>query len=289
VHTTTFRLARVAIVIVLAIAGYFLFVRTSHIDRNLLGKLAIHSTPVKSLKAKPSVAHSLSLATNSEKVVKQSAKTDPAGTGLYEIEWASSSKAPLESGLLIQLLPDTTRGATAYADSKKQLSVKPQLSGETLASGVHFVIPSVPGAIAESYAMTTTSTGKPGGYAFTALFRLDRVVVTEIMETASTTLSTSAPSSIASAEYSQLQRAEPGFSMTRTTTPVIATIVYWVVALLIAVAAFFVPEFAMGELGRRRARHEERERARARSEYRARGRRAVRRHRAPAWRQTGRR
>jgi hypothetical protein len=77
--------------------------------------------------------------------------------------------------------------------------------------------------------------------------------------------------------------------MLRTTTPVVASVVFGVIAVLIAAGAFFVPEWAPHALRRRRARHEAKKLENARSQYRARGRRAVRRHRAPAWRQPGRR
>lgn len=288
-HTTGFRLARVAVVLGLAIGGYLLFIRTSHVDRQLLRNLVIQRTQVPGLRARPSLSQSIKPSSSTFKVVKDAAKSDPGSTGIYEIEWTSSNKSLFEAGILFQLLPDSQKAHTTLVDSEKQFGSKPQLTGENLAPGTSFAVSGVPGADANSYAMTDSSSGAASGYAYTVVYQTGRAVVTELLEWSNTTLSTAPADSIARSERSLLLRSEPGFSLVHTPTPVISTIVYVAVALVLAVGAYFVPEWAIAARARRRARHEEKERERARSQYRARGRRAVRRHRAPAWRQPRRR
>ena len=136
--------------------------------------------------------------------------------------------------------------------------------------------------------MASSSTNKADGYAYTAVFQVNRAVVGEVLAFP-TLRPLSDTTKIADAEHALLVRTEPSFSMLRTTAPVLASVIWWVVAVLVAAAAFFVPEWAPDVLERRRATHAAKELERARSQYRARGRRAVRRHRAPAWRQPGRR
>jgi hypothetical protein len=289
VHTKALRLVRVAVVVVLAVGGYLLFVRTPHAERQLLGNLVIHRISVHGLPAIPAVARSASPSTTSIRVLKQAAKSDPDSTGLYEAAWSSTTDANLGVGMVVQLLPDSTRARTVLSANEKQFVTKLNLSGEILAQRTAFSVPSVPQARAESYAMSSSSTKAAEGYAYVVVFQVGRAVVVEIMKSSNTTRSTSDTISITQAEHALLQRAEPSFSMLRTTTPVVASVVFGVIALLIAAGAFFVPEWAPDALRRRRARHEAKELKNARSQYRARGRRAVRRHRAPAWRQPGRR
>lgn len=276
-------------VLVLALVGYLLFVRTSHVDHELLRGLVIQRPPVEGLRAHPSLAESIDPSTSTFKVVKQAAKSDPGSTGIYEIEWTSSSKSLFEAGILFQLLPDSEKAHTALVDSRKQFGSKPQLTGETLSSGTAFGVPGVPGAVATSYTMTSTSSQGASGYAYTVLYQFDRAVVTELIERSGTHIDTSPAISVAQAERSLLASAEPGFSLVHSPTPVISTIVYAVVALALATAAYFAPEWAIAASARRREHREQKERERARSQYRARGRRAVRRHAAPAWRQPRRR
>jgi hypothetical protein len=284
-----FRLARLAVVVVIAVVGYVLFIRTPHVERQVLGNLVIPRTSVHGLPARPSLASSPSPSTSSIPVVKQAAKTDPDHTGLYAVEWTTSTNANLAVALVLQLLPDSRRARTALKPSQKQFVTNLSLSGETLSEQTAFSIPSVPQALAESYAMASSSTKAAEGYAYAIVFQMDRAVVAEIMKSPDTTRSTSDAISITQAENALLQRAEPGFSMLRTITPVIASVVFGVIALLFAAGAFFVPEWAPDALNRRRARHKAKELENARSQYRARGRRTVRRHRAPAWRQPRRR
>ncbi|MGA2037082.1 MAG: hypothetical protein ABSH04_05800 [Acidimicrobiales bacterium] len=286
-----FRLARVAVVIVLAVAGYLLFMRPSHVERRLVGNLVIHRISLPGLPSRPGLADSISPSTSPFTVVKQAAKTNPTRTGLYEVEWANTKNTAsvTEAGILLQLLPDSKRADTALTASVAQFITKPTLSGQTLSAGTPFSIPSVPQAHAESHTMTATSTGKADGYAYIVAFRVDRAVVAEVVTSPDMTRSTSGASSMAQAENALLRRAEPSFSMVRTTTPVVASVIFAVVTVLVCAGAFFLPEWAPDALHRRRAQREIKERERARSQYRARGRRAVRRHRAPAWRHPGRR
>jgi len=114
-------------------------------------------------------------------------------------------------------------------------------------------------------------------------------VIAEVITLPGLIRSTSQATKVAQDEHALLLRDEPDFSMFRTTTPVLASAIFWVIAVLLAAAAFFLPEWAPEALSRRRASHAAKDLERARSQYRARGRRAVRRHRAPAWRQPGRR
>jgi hypothetical protein len=280
----------VVVVLALALAGFLLVIRSTHADHGLLGNLVIRRISISVLPSRPAYASSIPASDSPFKIIKDAAKKDPNRTGLYEKEWVTPSDKTgnLEAGVLVQLLPDSKTAGEVFTKSKKQFVTSPSLTGQTVSVGIPFSIPSVPGAFAEWHAMTSSSTNKSDGYAYTAVFQMNRVVVGEVLAFP-TLRPLSDTTKIAEAEYALLVRGEPGFSMLRTTFPVLASVIWWVVAALVAAATFFVPEWAPGMLQRRHASHVAKELDRARSQYRARGRRAVRRHRAPAWRQPGRR
>ena len=100
--------------------------------------------------------------------------------------------------------------------------------------------------------MASSSTNKADGYAYTAVFQVNRAVVGEVLAFP-TLRPLSDTTKIADAEHALLVRTEPSFSMLRTTAPVLASVIWWVVAVLVAAAAFFVPEWAPDVLERRRA------------------------------------
>ncbi len=274
----------------LALAGFLLVIRSTHADHNLLGNLVIRRISISVLPSRPAYTSYIPPSDSPFKVIKDAAKKDPDRTGLYEKEWATSSNKTgnLEAGVLVQLLPDSKDAGEVFTKSKKQFVTSPSLTGQTVSAGIAFSVPSVPGAFAEWHAMASSSTNKADGYAYTAVFQVNRAVVGEVLAFP-TLRPLSDTTKIADAEHALLVRTEPSFSMLRTTAPVLASVIWWVVAVLVAAAAFFVPEWAPDVLERRRATHAAKELERARSQYRARGRRAVRRHRAPAWRQPGRR
>jgi hypothetical protein len=111
------------------------------------------------------------------------------------------------------------------------------------------------------------------------------VVAVEYLQSSTGGLSRTDATTIARAEHALLERNEPAFSLTRTTRPLALSVVYGLVTLLVAGLILFLP----GLVRRRRARRQARREEQARYELRARGGKAMRRRRPPAWAQPGRR
>jgi hypothetical protein len=127
------------------------------------------------------------------------------------------------------------------------------------------------------------------GTAYKIAYQVDRAVVTELMVSTSPTTDLGPIRTDARNGAALLQRARPGFSFVRTTVPLVATLVYAVVAVAVAGAAVAAPELYVAWRRRRRQHRLEREQRRDREQYLARGRRTVKRQRAPAWSQPRRR
>jgi len=117
------------------------------------------------------------------------------------------------------------------------------------------------------------------------VYQLGRVGVSELMVTTRTTRDTGPIVADGRSGYRLLSNEEPGFSIAVTRVPLEASLVYAGVALVLAALALLAPEWVRQWGGRRRQLRHEREVRRAREQYLARGRRTVRRQKAPAWSQ----
>lgn len=286
-RNTWIRAARVLVVVVAAAAVYVFALPSTHVNRHLLANLAIRNPHVAVLGTKPVSAAPVSTTTSSISVLKKDARRDPDETGIYETEWTGSgSSAQNDAGLLIEVLPNVADAVTTLRASVQQFEKPPAAqAGETVTFVSHFHVPST-AATGNIYAIAaSSSSGAHTGFAYTAAFRVDRAVVVELLELARASASPVAAQRIAGAEAALLATDAASFSMVQTTRPLLGTVLVGVGALVAAAAAYFLPEWVVA----RRAAREARARDRARSEYRSRGRRAVKRHQAPAWRQQRRR
>jgi hypothetical protein len=289
VHKLSYRLIRAGAVLILALAGFFVFVRTPHVDRKLLRNLVIDHTATPGVAGRrPAISEPVPSSTSSFPAVKAASKSDPDNVGIYETEWYLTASTPPDAGILLTYLPNESAARETLTDAVKLLSKPPTLQGESATTPQRFSVTSVGGAHAV-YSKLTTSAGNAAGYSYSLDFRVGRVVVSELIITKQSSLDTSAAETDAREEATLLERAEAGFTLSSVSTPVTASIVYWVVALVLVAGAFALPELAAAQVQRRHERREQRDNERSRSQYLARGRRAVQRHKAPAWRQSSRR
>jgi hypothetical protein len=288
---TTFRVARALAVLVLAGIGFAMFVPQSTPHRPLIGRLLLTRTAGPGVPAKAAVSQSIPPADSTFTVTRAAARTDPNDTGLYAREWYVVANAPPEIGMIVQLLPDAAKARAVASKVLGEVSTPPTLQGEKAVSPEPFTVPGVAGAKGYSFLLddaVQTSKGTVGA-AYKASLRVDRALVTELMVTTIPSRDTGPVQRDLRDEAALLGRVLPGFSFVRTTFPPVASSVYWVVAVVLAALAVVLPELLVAWWRRRRERRIEREQRRSREQYLARGRRTVKRQRAPAWSQPRRR
>ncbi|HUZ09171.1 MAG TPA: hypothetical protein VMU76_03290 [Acidimicrobiales bacterium] len=272
------RAAVAVLVVVLAALGYALFVKQTRYDTARLSELVIEHPGVKGLKPKAAQAQVVPTASSTYPTVKQLGLSDANGTGSFAATWQGPSSTHDGATVLADLLPtDAAAGKVRTEAAKADLGAGSFSSAKfTLRS--HFGVAGVPGAAGSAYSVPESSTST-GGDAYTIVSRFDRVVVSELVESAANGLTQADAVSIARSEYSLLQQVEPGFTMQVTTRPFRPSIIYGAVTLALVALVLVLP----GIVRRRRAARHLRQAERARYQYRARGRRAVRRHRTPDW------
>lgn len=273
-----------ALLAVVAVAGYFLFVSTVRADPGRLSELVVTRPGVPGLEA---VAGSRRPLTASQLPFSppRAAAGHPEQIGGYTAEWQSRATSPTGAGgravtanLVLEALPDSASARQVQAEAIQRYTDRRALAASSLAIASQFTVPGVPGSQGVSY--NSVRPGGPStGTGYVVAFHSGRVVALTFLQTTTPAVGAAAAASFARAEHGLLATGEPGFSLSVTQRPAGPSTVYWIVALLVVPAAPALPSWAH----RLRARRAARQLARARYGVRSRGAKAVRRHRTPAW------
>jgi len=271
-------------VVVVAAVGYVVFVQSTRIDRASLSALVIDQTGVTALKAKPVQSEFVAPQKSAFAAVKRAAASDPDGTGGYGREWSGSTASGDAATQLVEILPTSAQARLVRDEAEAEYSDASALKAAHTTVTARFTVPAAANAFGVSVATAKSSTtSATTGTAI--VFQQGRVVAVEYLQSSTGGLSRTDATTIARAEHALLERNEPAFSLTRTTRPLALSVVYGLVTLLVAGLILFLP----GLVRRRRARRQARREEQARYELRARGGKAMRRRRPPAWAQPGRR
>ncbi|MHB8681711.1 MAG: hypothetical protein ACYDA2_06420 [Acidimicrobiales bacterium] len=285
------RLARLGGSVIAAVVVFVLVVPQTSLHRDDLGNLVLARTAEPGVPGLPSVAQSLKPSSSTVALTRAADRRDPDHTGLYAREWYVAPGAPPEVGIVVQVLPDAATAAAVERELRKGLDTEPILSGEKAQPATPVALPGVRGGAGAAFVLRDANGSSTAtiGYAYKTVFAFDRVVVSELVVTVGTAEVSAPVVADARAETKLLERREPGFSFAHHHVPIVASVVFAVVALTAVAAVSFGPEAVLATVRRQRTRRHEREQRRARQQYLARGRRTVRRHKAPSWAQPRRR
>lgn len=277
-HSRSIRLTVSLVLLVLAAVGYLLFVKQTVVEPSRAGALIVDRTGLSQLPGRPSHSEVVPADGSSLKAVKDAARDDR--TAGYVKVWSGKSSTGEEASILVAALPTIgqAKKAQSEADGQYLHMSAAELTSDHLSVSGRFGVPGVPGAAGVAYSIAKSSTTKAGTLDAVVL-RQGRIVAVGYIESTSKGLVPADVQRLARAEDSRLAAVGPAFTQVGTTWPLVTSLVYWAVALVVALAVPLVPE----GLARRRHRRERRRAERARYEYRARGRKDVRRHRAPEW------
>jgi hypothetical protein len=266
------------VILALGASGCAVFAGRTRVVTSRLSSLVIAHPGVSGLVAKPKQSSVVPTHSMPYKAVKQAGAADPDRTGAIGRVWEGPASTHNAATLLISLLPDRASAAEALAQVKsKSLGASAYKAQQFVLSG-HFEVPGVPGSAGSAYQVAASATSVAGsGYA--VVFEVGRVVVSELVEGGTGGLGQSDARSIARSEWSLLERVEPGFSLSETTWSLAELGAIGGGAVALAALVYVTPVAVRRQRLRAALRAEER----SRYQYRARGRKTVRRHRAPAW------
>jgi hypothetical protein len=240
-------LAACALYVVVAIVVFFVLIPVHSVQRSRLSAL-VPSHPPAGFNNKPASSTQVAASNSPFPEVKAAAKSSPNSTGSYSIEWTKASPSNDAVSLIASMLPSTKDASTVQSQAKSNYLGQQSLKSASYNYVAPVAVPGIPGA---SAALFSSSTGNPP--LVVVAFQKGRAQVTAFVGVAGQTIAgESTARSVASSEYRLLNKVLPGFTLTRTSWPLVASIVYWLVAAAVIAAAVLVPWARRRVIERRR-------------------------------------
>jgi hypothetical protein len=272
-------LAAVCAIAVLALTGVGVGVwpipvhhaTVTKVDKTRLAQLAIQTSGLPGYKSKPTTSGSQTDTGTGLAGLTAAAKKSPNETGLYSIEWESSAKGSTNlAGVVVFLLPTPEQAQTVMGQVAKTVLGAAAESANKLDRVGTFSIPGIPESDGSAYRPSKPS--KTSQDLAVTLFRSGRAVAlvqqSVTTETAAGLAETKANAiTVSHSQYKTLTKNEPGFTMVDivrpayTTRPVVATAVWIVVGVVLALMVGLGPWY-IGRSRRRRMERLEAERQR---------------------------
>jgi hypothetical protein len=263
--------AIVAILAVVAIAavGYERFIPITQIDSGRLAALVV-TAPPSGFNKKPASSTGVPASSSPFSTVKAAGKSSPGSTGSYSVAWTNPSSSNDSAWLLVSVLPSASDAAKVQSEAASQYLGAQSFKTENYVLAGHVAMPSMSGAQAAVF--TSSKSGPP---VVTVIYQVGRAQVVEFVGlVGSQAKATTTATALANAEAAQLDHVLPGFSLSRTSSPLAATLVYWLVVLSIVSIGIATPIIVRRT---RQKRIQARERM-ARRQLQSRGRKVARRH-----------
>jgi hypothetical protein len=273
-RSRTKRAALVLVALVGAAVVYVVWIPVHAADADRLRSLIV-SHPATGFVARPEDAEPVPTGSSPFAEVKTAARQTPEGTGGYSVEWKGKVDKKAIASVLLTLLPSTHAAGKVRAQAVKEY-LEPttlQTAGYTL--GPRFSVTSVPGARGATFLPASGSTSTEPTSA--VVLRVHHAVAVAVVETKQSAVR-SEVSALARDEYRLLARTATGFSLASTTAPLVASVVYWGVVVVLIAATLTAPSVVRTVRRRRRVAREEA----LRRQRLSRGRKVVKR-RARTW------
>lgn len=276
-----------AVILVAALAGYFAFVPMTVAGDAKLDGLVVQQPGISGLVPKPSASTDESTV-GGLPALAHAGVASPLETGSWSIDWTGSgaTQTSAEAYMVLDLLPSAAQARTLRSQLDNAYLGKTTYNGEKFAETATFTIPQAKAAgLASSGSAYRRLKSKTLAAAWltTITEQVGRAVALIYVQLP--TVDSSASSGLAARELALLERNEPGFTLATTHYPLAASLIWWVVALVLAASAFAGPKLVVAARRRGQARQEALERA----QFRMRGQKVLRRRGGPQRNAPGRR
>ena len=270
---------RILAVVVVFAAATVIYQQAIPVNRTVrarLSQLVVTQPGVAGYKEPATTANEIPSSSNPFAAVTAAAKTTPTRTGAYAREWTSSTSTYGFTEVLASWLPTTTSARTTMSQALTAYAGKSSYTSDNFAYHAALTTKSLPGSQGATYQEKATKTSPALTLAVT-VFRLGLVVV--VVNTVGTNLTQTqnGTTGLAQVEAAHLTATEPGFTLTQTTRPPLATAIFAAATAATAAAAVFSLEMVR----RARRRRQLRRAAQARRHVGARGQRIIKNQRSP--------
>ncbi len=257
-------------VVLLAVAavGYYRYIAMREVDRGRLAALVV-TEPPSGFTNKPADSAQVPASSSSFPTVKAAAKRSANSVGSYAVQWTSPASSSDSASLLVSLLASASQAALVQSEAASQYLGPQSLKSEDYVFVGRVAMPSVSGAQAAVF--KSSSSGPP---VVTVLYRVGRAQVVEFVGLGGAqSKAASTAATLASAESAHLDGVLPGFSLSKTSWPPLATLVYWSAASTIILVGIAIPIIVR----RTRAKRVEAQQRAAKRHLQSRGQKVARR------------
>jgi hypothetical protein len=258
---------RIVAVVVVFAAATFIYQQTIPVNRTVrarLSRLVVAQPGVAGYKEPPSTAKEIANSSNAFAAVKAAAKTDPSRTGGYVRAWSSTTSTYGFAEILAAWLPTASAAGSTLDQAVTGYLGKSTYTSDNFSYRAALTTPGIPGSRGASYQEKATKTTPALTLAVT-MFRQGLVVVVVDTLGPNPTQAQDDATSVARVEAAHLTTTEPGFTLTQTTRPPLATAIFAAATVATAAAALFCLEMVTRARRRRQLRRAARTRYRGRA------------------------
>lgn len=185
--------------------------------------------------------------------VTAAAKKSPDHAGVYSIEWSPSQTSG--AAVIAFLLPSDSAASSTLGEIRSHQLASGAYSSNSMSRTSTFAVAGVPGSHGSVFSPDAKAPKGTPTLSVVALQAGRLVAVEEVIGTSSNAKPWS--QQLASAEYAHLRGAEPGFTLSVTRYPLVATIVWAAGAVVLAAIAALAPLLWARRRDKRRRQWEE--------------------------------
>lgn len=284
----TGRFVAPAVVMVLAIIGYFVVFRSTQAEPKRMTALVIEQTGLKDMKSKAARSDVITASEENWKVVKAAAKAQPDQTAGYARTWESTKPSSRSISILVEVLPSASDANVMQKQVMEEYSNPKTLKSQKTTVTSRFSVPGVTESRGVNYEVATSGSGSSGTSATSGIvisFVVGHAVAVVYDEAPAPAARSGNIRTVAQSQSALIQQQEPRFSLTVSTRTPLASFLYLVVALAVTACTYLVP------LGVQRARNTRKAHQISQASYgrRARGGKVLKRRKASPLLQPSRR
>jgi hypothetical protein len=257
-----------AAIIVVAAIGYWTLFQGARANPERLSQLVVEQPGIAGLKPKASGSETVAPSKSAWSEIKKAAVAEPGQTGGYTRSWQGTKGTGSSLSILVEYLPSASDAIRLQQQMVASYTNAKTLKTDDVTVTSHFSVSGIAGSRGISYHQSS-SEGTSNGTV--TIFGVGRTVALVYFE-APASQGTIDVRAAARSQFALLEQQESGFSMLEPTRSLTASLLYWLIAVVLAGVAFVVPVV----IGRARERANERKAVRSNYGRQARGSKVLR-------------
>jgi len=241
------------LVMVLAGIGFWTIFQGTRMEPSRLSDLVLQDSGLAGMQESASRSEVVTSTHSDWSVVRKAAAAHPDKTGGYARTWEGAKGGSNSLSVLVESLPTSWNAYLLRRQIMAEYTNANTLKAHGVAITSRFSLLQVPGSQGVSYQESATTSSAIRGS--TVVFAVGRLVVlVDVQMPVNSSGGAGDVRSAAHSQYALLQAREPGFSMVEATRSPSASLVYGLIAVIVAASTVVLPRLVRRGYSRRQAR-----------------------------------